>query len=125
MRKIKDVDSRAGKVFMRSLRTLRQRWVTSIACGPELYVDLQVAQELKNPFELEIGPPIHDLDEGLDDLDEDLEDLDEDLADDYQNDSAKASASHADQHDGNGAAGPHKAISEQSTVGAGQQVSNC
>ena len=106
---------------MRSLRTLRQRWVTSIACGPDLYVDLQVAQEWKNPFELEIGPPIHDLDEGLDDLDEDLED-------NYQNDSTGASASHADQHDSNGAAGPHKADakpSEQSTVGAGQQVSNC
>ena len=57
----------AGDLFLQTLRTLRQRWVTRIACGPRLFVDLQVAQEglEASPIELDIGPPIHDLSEGL------------------------------------------------------------
>ena len=58
----------AGDLFLQTLRALRQRWVTRVACGPSLYVDLQVAQEGSQapPIELDIGPPIHDLSEGLD-----------------------------------------------------------
>ena len=83
----------AGDLFLQTLRALRQQWVTRIACGPGLYVDLEVAKEgLKAPpIELDIGPPIHDLREGLEQ---------------HQDEKGiKTLAPHVEQPDSNGAAG--------------------
>lgn len=82
----------AGDLFLQTLRALRQRWVTRVACGPSLYVDLQVAQEGSEapPIELDIGPPIHDLSEGLDEHQHTKDD--------------KSPAPHRDEPDSNDAA---------------------
>lgn len=88
----------AGSLFLQTLRTLRQRWVTKIACGPGLYVDLQVAQDgLEAPsIELDIGPPIRDLSEGLE---QDQDELDR-----------GSLALHRDGPAGNGAGGAREAV---------------
>ena len=85
----------AGDLFLQTLRALRQRWVTRIACGPGLYVDLEVAKEgLKAPpIELDIGPPIHDLREGLEQH--------------QDKEGNKTLAPHMKQPDSNGAAGAY------------------
>lgn len=41
--------------------------MTNIACGPQLFVDLCIAEKgmKRQPLKLDIGQPIHDLSEGL------------------------------------------------------------
>lgn len=63
----------AGGLYLKTLRRLRHRWVKGITCGPQLYVDLErtamstqgKAQGKEKALILDIGPPIHDLDEEM------------------------------------------------------------
>ena len=63
----------AGGLYLKTLRRLRHRWVKGITCGPQLYVDLEPiamfsqgkGQGKEEALILDIGPPIHDLDEGM------------------------------------------------------------
>ncbi|BDA41171.1 Protein translocase subunit SecA [Coccomyxa sp. Obi] len=60
-------------LFLKSLKRLRQQWATDIMRGPFLPVDLDVILEQQAPLrlgppplDLDIGPPISDLSEGMD-----------------------------------------------------------
>ena len=61
----------AGDLFLKSLKRLRQQWACDIMRGPVLPVDVDVILDQENSknhpkMDLEIGPPIYNLNEGMD-----------------------------------------------------------
>lgn len=65
----------AGDLFLKSLKRLRQQWASDIMRGPFLPVDLDVILDQHGPprhgpqpLDLDIGPPITDLSEGMHEL---------------------------------------------------------
>jgi hypothetical protein len=55
--------TRAGDLFLKMLRRMKQQWACEVSAGPDLAIDLSFL--LTGP-DITLGPPLTSLDEGMD-----------------------------------------------------------